>query len=206
MKFMERALIALLCIAMLFALHLIVGAVFTTHRWKGLSPSDWAAWVQAIGSIAAIFGAYSLANRQQKIAERTRFIDRLELELQYASAAGNLSQDTYRCLDDVSKKIHERRNQAGRRIGTERLAQLAKSLNNFANKDISPHLLVEILVLQREVAFTITAVTELGSHIATPERAAKSAARVAAVAEADRRILKISQQADIKVEIAKGSY
>lgn len=66
MKFVERAVIALLCVGMLFALHQVIGRVVTAHHWKGLDPSDWAAWVQAVGSIAAIWGAYSFTAKQHK--------------------------------------------------------------------------------------------------------------------------------------------
>lgn len=39
-------------------------ALVVTGLNRGLGKSDWAAWVQAIGSIAAIVGAYQISNRQ----------------------------------------------------------------------------------------------------------------------------------------------
>lgn len=72
MKFVERAVILALGIAMLVALHQIVGVVFVAHGWRGLSPSDWAAWVQAVGSIAALGVAIFVMSRQN--AHSTRLV------------------------------------------------------------------------------------------------------------------------------------
>ncbi|VVD75181.1 hypothetical protein PCO31010_00840 [Pandoraea commovens] len=43
-----------------------LGGVISAHSIFCLSTSDWAAWVQAIGSIAAILGAFAIANDQRK--------------------------------------------------------------------------------------------------------------------------------------------
>jgi hypothetical protein len=56
------------------------------HRWKGLSPSDWAAWVQAVGSIAAIVGAYFLGERQAN-ATRIAAIELQDREKEQKRAA-----------------------------------------------------------------------------------------------------------------------
>lgn len=57
---------------MLIALHQIVGVIFISHGWKGMTASDWAAWVQAFGSTAAIAVAFAVANRQQRAATRDK--------------------------------------------------------------------------------------------------------------------------------------
>jgi hypothetical protein len=58
----------------------------------GLSKSDWASWVQAIGSIGAIAGAFYLGERQAKVAERAR----RELVVAVAEFAFDAAQDTVR--------------------------------------------------------------------------------------------------------------
>lgn len=54
MKFMERALIALLGLAMLVALHQLVSILMSTHNWRGLTAGDWATWIGAIGTVATL--------------------------------------------------------------------------------------------------------------------------------------------------------
>ena len=66
MKFVERAVIALLCCAMLFAVHQIVGTTFAAHGWEGMSPSDWAAWVQAVGATVGIGIAIYIPAKQKR--------------------------------------------------------------------------------------------------------------------------------------------
>jgi hypothetical protein len=68
----------------IFSVAFLLGAVFTAFlRWPPTQSSDWAAWVQAVGSIVAIFGAYFVGERQSRatlraahethqLAERTR--------------------------------------------------------------------------------------------------------------------------------------
>ena len=46
-----------------------------TLDWK---PEVWAAWVQAMGSIPAIVGAFALARQQERASERIRQRDRLD--------------------------------------------------------------------------------------------------------------------------------
>ena len=79
MKTLERATIAIIACLGLIGLHQAIAAFMNAHAWKGLAPSDWAAWVQAIGSIAAIVGAFLIA-RNQHTVDRLREIERRHLE------------------------------------------------------------------------------------------------------------------------------
>jgi len=45
-----------------------VAVCITTGLDQGLTKSDWASWVQAVGSIVAIIVAFAVANRQQREA------------------------------------------------------------------------------------------------------------------------------------------
>ena len=64
MKILERAVIALFGLILLLCLVEVIDLWFASHNWKGLDASAWASWVQGIGSIAAIAGAFMIANRQ----------------------------------------------------------------------------------------------------------------------------------------------
>ena len=59
------------CVAMcaaLIALHWAINWLVSTHGWIRLSPSDWASWVQAVGSIAALAIAIGIMQNQNKHA------------------------------------------------------------------------------------------------------------------------------------------
>jgi hypothetical protein len=45
---------------------LAVGSIIVAQNMWSLNKSDWASWVQAVGSIAAIIGAYVIGERQSK--------------------------------------------------------------------------------------------------------------------------------------------
>lgn len=65
MKFLTWGVVSLMGMAMLVSLHQIISAGMAAHGWDGLKAADWAAWVQAIGSIAAIGGAVWISKREQ---------------------------------------------------------------------------------------------------------------------------------------------
>jgi len=64
MKTAERVVIFVVVAIVLFALHQLTTSLFNAHGWKGMEASDWASWVQAVGSIAAIYGAFQISNKQ----------------------------------------------------------------------------------------------------------------------------------------------
>ena len=77
-----------------------------------MTSSEWAAWVQAVGSIAAVFGAAGIAiwqaNRQQKnslaLLRTEQRLGRVEL----AKALLALSQNCLRLLDHLAAQLHDR--------------------------------------------------------------------------------------------------
>jgi hypothetical protein len=83
MRVVERATICILILFAAVGLHQVTAIFMQTHGWKGLSPSDWAAWVQAVGSIAAIAGAFQIAQSQHK-REHQQALDRADEDRQAA--------------------------------------------------------------------------------------------------------------------------
>ncbi|MBW0450880.1 hypothetical protein [Paraburkholderia phenoliruptrix] len=86
---------------------LVVGAVIAVQNIWCLSKSDWASWVQAVGSIAAIIGAYIVGERQSRAAvESVREAHRITEASRQASmfavikAAHNRAQLIRDALDD----------------------------------------------------------------------------------------------------------
>jgi hypothetical protein len=72
MLILQRALLVLLAIAMLIAVHGGIVAGFDHHGWKPMSASDWGTWVGAVGTVGTLFGAIWIARsdvrRQEAIA------------------------------------------------------------------------------------------------------------------------------------------
>lgn len=78
---LERIGIGIMSLWGIFAIHQGISALFAEHGWKGIGASDWAAWVQAVGSIAAIAGAFRIAQRQyeeDRTADQARRNDEMQ--------------------------------------------------------------------------------------------------------------------------------
>ena len=91
MKIMKTIATCSMGIAILFALHQLTNILFVAHGWKGLGPSDWASWVQAVGSIAAIYGAFQISNKQHLRERRLqKEKDQLDEERRYKIIGGIL--------------------------------------------------------------------------------------------------------------------
>lgn len=91
MKIIKTIAACSMAIAILFALHWLTNILFVAHGWKGLGPTDWASWVQAVGSIAAIYGAFQISNTQhvrERLAQEEK--DRLDEERRYKIIGGIL--------------------------------------------------------------------------------------------------------------------
>ena len=82
MKKIEAMSWAFFGAAALYLLHHLILHLFVTHGWEGMNPSDWASWVQAFGSVAAIAAGFAAARYQlnqarafetsRELAETTR--------------------------------------------------------------------------------------------------------------------------------------
>lgn len=160
--------------------------------WCKMGVAEWAYWVGAIGAISAIAGSFAIARFQAKEAFTARRIDALETRHIMSQMALRLAIDTVLCLINTSDKIEARMQKPGE-IGHERLVQLQTSLHSFANKGIPAEILSELLVLQREVAFTQMAIREIGSKRPAETRLGKAHKRTARVIRAREAIRKISQ-------------
>lgn len=160
--------------------------------WCKMDITIWAYWVGAIGSISAIVGSFAIARFQAREASKVRRVEALEAKNTVSQMARRLAIDTVLCLDSTRGKI-ESRMTTPRSIGHERLEQLQASLHSFANKNIPAEILSELLVLQREVAFTQMAIREIGSTRPEQRR----------VVSAERRTARVIRCRDTLREIAR---
>lgn len=135
-------------------------ALIVTGLDVGLNKSEWAYWVQAIGSIAAILGAFAVARWQAKSSERKSEADRAASSAALGHIAHVLAADASACLDSIVAKFELIKTERRPAIGTERLEEILHALRVFSAKDVPSTIYIEIVVIQREVVYTLTAVRE----------------------------------------------
>jgi hypothetical protein len=143
-----------------------------------LTKSDWAAWVQAIGSIVTIVVAWAIVQHQLSHGERSRDVESRRADKTHAEIGLRLSKDVYGIVMNVHSKfdLHQRTApNVCRKIATERMEEMQRSLHNFTLKPVPPMLYAEILVLIRELAFTQTAVRQQNDRATINAQRAKRA-------------------------------
>lgn len=119
------------------------------------------AWVQAVGSIGAIAFAWFMSSHHQRVQEQQRRKDELRQLIQTAMLCEVFVRDSRAVLSNVHGKFHDSFiDQEWDEIGTERLHGLLSAMDSLFAKDISSGLLSALLPVQREVAYTLTAVRQ----------------------------------------------
>ena len=131
--------------------------IITLPLWSKIDSG----WAQAIGAFVAIVSAMYVTRLGFRHTEKLRLEDKAELEHAMAEIAYQLANDSFRAVQSILRKFESSFNGTDHpKIGTDRLDDLQQSLNTFATKNIAPAIYSEILILKREVAYTLTAVNE----------------------------------------------
>lgn len=152
---------------------------------------DWAAWVQAFGSIAAIHYAWYSGERQGAQQEKMRTTERWLARLEAANLGSSIAAQCEVVAEHTHTKFLESRGGGGwSEIGVERIDELLSAIRILLGKDIPPALFNALLPLQRELAYTYTAVRQYnaGRHPATDSRIDKAQRRIGAVVGAKREL------------------
>lgn len=110
MKFIERSVLASLFILFVLATHQIVSLLFARHGWKGMDASGWAAWIQALGAIAAIHWSSRQFSKQREIEVQDRKDSEGDQRIAYIFSAvmhgvhARKIMRQYETLDDAARK------------------------------------------------------------------------------------------------------
>ncbi|WP_155755025.1 hypothetical protein [Burkholderia pseudomultivorans] len=130
--------------------------------WSKLTRSDWASWVQAVGSILAIGGTYYVARdqarRQSEQQSRTEDLAKLaEAEL-----VEILCRDARDAITVVSNYIVNFKNGNGPlfNVDLDRLTDVQQSIRTLYGRSVPSVLLPRIVTIQRVVTYTIRAVQQ----------------------------------------------
>lgn len=132
-----------------------------------LTSQDWAAWVQAFGAILAIVGAWAIAMHQRADERRVRAAEKAKGDALAAEICFELAKDACVVMQNVAQKFEVHPNGGSLHIGHERIEDVQFSLRTLARKDIPPGLYAPLLRLQRELAYTLTAVRQQNGFSAT---------------------------------------
>jgi len=162
-------------------------------RWFNLNKSEWAYWVQALGSIGAIIGTWYATKTQVEHAAASRMNEAKSNEIVNAQIAFDLASETYHALYSLHSKLRKAHDE-GRRFssGTQQLEALRLSIQHFSTRPISPLLYLEILCLQRNLSFSITTVHQLKeSETVSVARVERMQSRSRNVAESRVKIAKL---------------
>lgn len=78
-----------------------------------MTPSDWAAWVQAVGSIGAIIAGFRVANKQSKNAAAQARLDRLEADDDRLTAAFSVAMYAADLIHEAARQAASRASVGG---------------------------------------------------------------------------------------------
>jgi hypothetical protein len=161
---------------------LLLVCAFLSIAWSRVA--DAAAWVQAVGSIAAIAGAFAIARNQAKETDRQREQDRLDIEADFCRTALLISIEAVKCVGSINHKLDPARSTAIH-IGTERLEEVLHALRGLASKNLTYPIHNQVLVMQCELAYTLTAARQFNAGaLRTLERHQKAGVRIKKIAAA----------------------
>lgn len=144
----------------------ITGMVIATvQNFFCLDASGWASWVQAIGSIGAIAGAYALAVRQERIqSDRANAEERQALGT-LAFSAAFLARDAATAVRQASRAIqgHKGGSVFDHPVGNLEDAQYA--LRTLLGRPLKPEIIARVVLLQREVTNFLRLLEQLNGQV-----------------------------------------
>jgi uncharacterized membrane protein len=178
-------------------------SMFLSYAW----PDDrygMTAWVQAIGSIVAIVAAFMIARSQSLEGDRKRELDRVAQEADLCRTALSISIEARQCLATILRKFKSATPPA--HVGTDRTVELLIALRSLADKNLIYKVHSRVLVLQCELAYTLTAVKQHNSGMPiTAERVDKAEKRHNKVLDASDFLFNLA--AEYKVpEVIPGTF
>lgn len=159
-----------IAIALVLMVVIGVAAILSPGFRCFVANSTTAAWVQAFGSIGAIVGTAVIARQGFIANDKRRQRDDLEAKAEITLACHGAAQDVYTALKNLPKKAAIR-NQAGTKIGSERIEEIQSTLRILLGKSVPAALIKPLMGLQREIAFTINDIRLLDASMGATTQA-----------------------------------
>lgn len=140
--------------------------------WSTVDGQTWAAWVQAVGAIVAIAGGWLGVRHQIRSAEKSRDWERAQAKAGMASVCFAAAYDAVTALNHVVVEFKEALEGKGwKEIGAERYEVLAQTFATLSQRDMIALLFREMISIQREIAYTLTAVRQYNKSRSVPTAA-----------------------------------
>ncbi|NMZ26026.1 hypothetical protein HBO40_00225 [Pseudomonas protegens] len=122
---------------------------------------DAAAWVQAVGSIAAIIGAFMVAQRTHQLERQLRAEEALQAEVDALYFAEHAAYEAYSAVHHVT----EYATSAPYMIGLARLEEVRYTLRNLLKKSLPVEVCSSIFVVQEQVSEALSVASRVkGSY------------------------------------------
>lgn len=116
-----------------------------------------AAWAQAFGTVVAILASARVARWSFDANAKQRKQEKLESDAALLRACYDFSKDAFVVLENARGKFESV--QLGvTKIGTERIEEIQQTLRILLAKNIPASSIQYMLIMQREIAYTLTAV------------------------------------------------
>lgn len=132
-----------------------IGGIVAAQAVFELKSSDWAAWVQAIGSIGAIIGAVIIANTQRRHeSERLRKAEASEA-VRLSEYVYVVCKDASGSLNGVKLAIQKCPGVSGLMPGTERLEDSQHSLRRLMEEKLPADVVKAVAQMRQEVTLML---------------------------------------------------
>lgn len=137
------------------ALTLLWMGVVVVHTFFNLGAAEWASWVQAIGSIGAIIGAYLIARIQQKGADATRRQEAIVKLTQLSGLCAEIAEEAAQAINAVTRIYDRHVGPQAMRHPDTRLQNAHALIVIALKKDIPAEIAYAMIRLQRLLDITI---------------------------------------------------
>lgn len=129
----------------------------------GITEGNAASWTQAFGSIGAIMFAWWLGERQGEKQSKDRAHQIIQAKITAADLCVSVADDAVIVANHTCTRFYESRIQWSE-IGIERVEELQNAVRILLSKDIPPDLFSALLPIQRELAYTFTAIRQFNDQ------------------------------------------
>ncbi|WP_033471261.1 hypothetical protein [Bordetella bronchiseptica] len=139
---------------------LFLGLCIVLAKYWPSSSTDWASWVQAIGSIGAIVGAFQIALTQARESDRVRKkqdeIDRLDR----SNLGTAIAIDAASAVRDSSDALKRHKEGAAFSPELDRLEEARFMIRSFLPTRCPPEMAVDMIRMQRVVVYSLRALRQ----------------------------------------------
>lgn len=172
-----------------------------------LTKSEGAAWFQAIMSLVSIWAIFKISSRERRLAQENLHIEEVARKKDDLEKQKKLINAIKICADDAEWGLRSLASKISGAIGRPpqsslpRIIGLERTFSTLLTKDVPAEGVEEILIILRELSYSIQAIKETGKNIETQAvRNRKSRNRAREVLASSERLEAISNSLQSQIE------